>query len=361
MGRRAQKKRANTQKVRSARKRPQPLAAQAVSTVTLERQKLAPAGTPSDLYVVAHGVDQNAEALLNDTSEREFDVWCTFSKGATLTSDLTLDNHPTSGESFFRFPEDTFNPEIHGGGCRFRLHRNAKGEFSGVAARIRANASKDARAKFLTALSPVLDHWSYLGNTPIVVRTVLCEDPKNAITMMSFITPYADLTLNPGGGELRVELLPLYGLYREAKNASSPFYRFLCYFKILEAVYSHLRPKVFGLARQNSFELVKKKEVVPEHPELLLSWKSYIGRPIKDLMDKELEPQYRNAVAHFLLDQGGAPLNPSDAETVAKFGNMLLVAEVCARVVIDQQADYYRQIDEEARRRAADGAALPSC
>jgi hypothetical protein len=325
--------------------------------VTLERQKLAPPGTPSDLYVVTRGVNQSAGSLLDDTSERDFDVWCTFSRGSTLTSDLTLDSHPTAGESFFRFPQNVLNPEIQGGGCRFRLHRNPKGEFSGVGARIRANTSKDARARFMTALSPVLDHWSYLGNTPIVVRTVVCEDPKNAITMMSFITPYADLILNPVGGELRVDLLPLYGLYREAKNATSPFYRFLCYFKILEAVYSHLRPKVFSLARQGSFELVKRKEVVPDHPELLLFWKSYVGRPIKDLMDKELEPQYRNAVAHFLLDQGGAPLNPSDSETVAKFGNMLLVAELCARVVIDQQADYYRQIDEEARRRAAGAAA----
>ena len=202
----------------------------------------------------------------------------------------------------------------------------------------------------LAALSPALDHWSYLGNTPLVIRTVVCEDRKNGVSIVSFTTPYADLTLNPGTGTLHAELLPIYGLYREAKNASSPFYRFLCYFKILEAIYGHLRPSVFALARKASISLVTRKEEVPDHPELRLFWSSYIGRPIKALMDNELEPEYRNAAAHFLSDDG-RPLNPSDSDAVAKFGNMLLVAELCARVVIDQQADYYRQVDEDLRRR----------
>jgi hypothetical protein len=318
---------------------------------SVDRNKLAPAGISGDLVIVARAKEQNDEPLLNDSSQRPFSVWCTFSRGHQFPADFSFDG-PKTGESFFKFADNVVDAKIFAGGLWFSLHANMKNEIAGASSELTGTSAREVRSRFLAALSPALDHWSYLGNTPLVIRTVTCEDRKNAISTVSFTTPYADLTLNPGTGELRAELLPIYGLYREAKNASSPFYRFLCYFKILEAVYGHLRPAVFALARKEAIPLVRQKEEVPDHPELRLFWSSYIGRPIKSLMDKELEPEYRNAAAHF-LSEDGRPLNPSDSEAVTKFSNMLLIGELCARVVIDQQADYYRQIDEELRRRGA--------
>lgn len=317
----------------------------------LDRDKLAPAGISGDLVLVARSHEQDDQPLLNDVSQRPFSVWCAFSRGHEFPSDVSFDG-PRTGESFFRFADNVVDAKILSGGLGFFLHANAKNEIAGASAELIGTSAPEVRSRFLAALSPALDHWSYLGNTPLVIRTVACEDRKNAVSTVSFTTPYADLTLNPGTGALRKELLPVYGLYREAKNASSPFYRFLCYFKVLEAIYGHLRPAVFALARKESISLVTQREEVPDHPELRLFWSSYIGRPIKALMDKQLEPEYRNAAAHFLADDG-RPLNPSDSEAVSKFSNMLLIGELCARVVIDQQADYYQQVEDELRRRGA--------
>jgi hypothetical protein len=317
----------------------------------IDRDKLAPAGISGDLVLVAQSQEQDDQPLLNDSSQRTFSVWCTLSRGHQFPSDLSFDG-PKTGESFFKFADNVVDAKILAGGLWFSLHANARNEMAGASSELIGTSAGEVRSRFLAALSPALDHWSYLGNTPLAIRTVACEDRKNGVSTVSFTTPYADLTLNPGTGALRAELLPIYGLYREAKNVSSPFYRFLCYFKVLEAVYGHLRPAAFALARKESISLVTQREEVPDHPELRLFWSSYIGRPIKALMDKELEPEYRNAAAHFLAEDG-RPLNPSDSEAVSKFSNMLLIAELCARVVIDQQADYYRQVDDELRRRGA--------
>ena len=56
--------------------------------------------------------------------------------------------------------------------------------------------------------------------------------------------------------------------------------------------------------------------------------------------------------SHFLSNDG-RPLNPSDPESVEKFAEMLLIVELSARVVADQQTDYCRQVDDELMGRNA--------
>jgi len=148
---------------------------------------------------------------------------------------------------------------------------------------------------------------------------------------------------------LNSELAPVYGLYREAKNASSPFYRFLCYFKILEGVFGLLRRDLFGRARKRGVSLTKQKEVIPDHSELQTLAPELIGCSIKDYFDNTLRKQFRDAVAHYILDSGRI-ITPSDPQAVAAFVNVILPAELCCRVVIEQHERYLSELENLSRR-----------
>lgn len=154
--------------------------------------------------------------------------------------------------------------------------------------------------------------------------------------------PYDDVILNPGSAALRTELVPVYALYREAKNSVSKLYRFLCYFKILEGIYSHLRPELFRRAQQDGKSITTRKERIPDHPELVRFQSEYVGQPIKEFLDNELRKTFRDRVAHYFLDDG-VILNPSDPSQASAFGRIILPTELSCRVVIETQEDYYRQ------------------
>ncbi len=153
-----------------------------------------------------------------------------------------------------------------------------------------------------------------------------------------------------------VELLPVYALYREAKNATSHFYRFLCYYKILEGIYSTLRAPLFETARKRGISILAEKEVIPEHRELRMFQPAVIGRPIKDYVDRDLQ-EVRNSVAHYILDSGTF-MSPSDPDAIAQVANVILPAELCCRVVIGNHEKYLQQLETAAQPGvAADGAA----
>jgi hypothetical protein len=146
-------------------------------------------------------------------------------------------------------------------------------------------------------------------------------------------------------------MLPLYALYREAKTNPSNFYEVLCYFKILDAVYKHLRGPLMRRAKRQGINIQTRIEVVPDHPELQRFDVQCCGKPVHDVYDGHLRKQYRNAVAHFLTEEDTNPLNVSDYETSASFADVVLLAQLCCRVVIDTQADYYEQYYSAGGRR----------
>jgi hypothetical protein len=202
-------------------------------------------------------------------------------------------------------------------------------------------------------MAPVMDHLSYLADAPLIVGTVLCIDIKNSITSVGYTAPYRAVTVGAGVMSFPVELIPVYALYREAKNATSNFYRLLCYYKILEGIYNTLRPQVFAAARDRSVQLTREKEVVPEHSELRKFQPELIGRAIKDYFDNTLQKEFRDLVAHYILNSGSL-LNPSDPSAISRFSNAILVTELCCRVVIAQHERYLQQLNGGAAQPAVE-------
>ena len=142
-------------------------------------------------------------------------------------------------------------------------------------------------------------------------------------------------------------MVAIYALYREAKNNISPYYRFLCYYKILEGIYNKLRPEAMKRAKENRKRITKTRDVVPQDDSLESFGRTvYKGRSVKDVFDNVLAPEYRNAAAHFSLSDGTL-LNVSAYYDQGKFQNILELAEVCCRTAINSQNDIYNQIGEK--------------
>lgn len=312
----------------------------------IDRDKLAPPGVAGELWLVFAATNPGSPtpAAASDGEERDFLVSCLLARDTSFSRTVNGLLDPEEGSSFFVLPPGPERMALHVGDLKFTFQLNSRRELALIESQVRASGNRAARQKFMVGIVPALDHLAFMANTPLIVARTICEDIKHHTMVVNYDSPYRDVIINPGMMSVRGEMMPIYGLYREAKNATSSFYRFLCYFKILEGIFDHLRPAVFKSAKDRGQTLVTAKEIMPEHPELRLFNPDVIGMPIKQLVDGHLRARFRDAVAHYLLDSG-APLNPGDPATVAQFAQAVLPTELACGVVIRQQLNYYEQLD----------------
>jgi hypothetical protein len=120
----------------------------------------------------------------------------------------------------------------------------------------------------------------------------------------------------------------------EAKNSNSDFYKFLCYYKILEGLLGILRANIFTRARAQGLTLHRPKETIPPSPDISMRFQTYAEKPIKTFFDAVMTPRFRNAVAHFVTDDG-AILNMSDPDHIDNYAEILFVSELCVRTMIE--------------------------
>lgn len=321
---------------------------------TLPASKFAPSGISGELIFVPRfdrhptgAPVRDDRQVFSDNTERDFVVSCMFSTDMGFSRGIDGVVDPQAGASFFRSPTGLSGCKIHTPLGIFDLFVNSEGDFSGATLACRAHSLQEAKRLFLEGLVPTLDHFSYLGNTPFIIARTLVTDEKHKAFSFGYTAPYKAAELNPGGISIHVEMMPIYALYREAKNALSPFYRFLCYYKILEGIYGHLRADVFKKATNAKKQLSTTKERIPDDEVLSKDYPELIGRPIKDFFDNELTADFRDAVAHYFLDNGTL-MNVSDPTTTEKFLNILWPIELCCRTVIAQQERYYDQLASTA-------------
>lgn len=228
----------------------------------------------------------------------------------------------------------------------FEVKKNKKGEQSLVDFSCNATGSKEAILKFHSVVYPWLDYMSYLGNCPLIVSALKTEDLKNGVISIDYIGPYRRSIINPHEGELHNELLPVYAMYREAKNSHSDFYKFLCFYKILEGLLGVLRANIFSRASVAKVKLVRPKDVVPALSEIPDLYKMHAGQSIKFFFDNVLTPKFRNSVAHFITDDG-VILNMSSSEHLRNYGEVLYLLEECVRVVVNSHETLLRSFGGE--------------
>lgn len=298
-------------------------------------EQLGPAGVKGELHILAimPNESRNDQERLQDQSERQFKVAGRLSKAPPSAEGIKGDFGPEDGGSYLLLPDEAVLGRVRCAEGMFEFKKNRLGEKSLVEFECIARNTTDARKKFQSAVLPFLDYLAYLANCPIVVSTVRVEDKKNDRTTIEYVSPYRNATVNLHVSTLFIEMAPVYALYREAKNSNSDFYRFLCYYKLLEGLLGTLRANVFIRARDKGVTLKRPKENVPAFEGVPTQFQAVVGTSIKAFFDAVLTPQFRNAVAHFVTDDG-AILNMSAPAHIESYAEILFISEVCVRAMI---------------------------
>ncbi|MEI6846808.1 MAG: methylamine utilization protein MauJ [Chlorobiaceae bacterium] len=314
-------------------------------SIEIPVDRLGPPGVKGELHVLTMMVNEQRrnEERFQDQTERQFKVYCQLSKNPPATENIKGDFGSDDGSSYLALPDQAVMNCVRCAEGMFEIKKNNLGEMSLVKFECVATNPTEAKRKFQTAVLPFLDYLSFLANCPVVVAMLRVEDPENNRISMEYVSPYRKTTVNPHIANLFLELAPVYAMYREAKNSYSDFYKFLCYYKILEGLLGKFRANIFIRARAANIDLGRPKETVPAFSEIPSTYQKHIGMPVKAFFDSVLTPQFRNAVAHFISDDG-AVLNTSLPEHIDSYGEVLYVLELCVLTVIKSHETFLNQL-----------------
>jgi hypothetical protein len=317
------------------------MALSGTTSVKIDRDRLGAPGTDACLHTVEIRSDDTRpdDQRLADRTQRAFHIRAVLSKAHSQLEGIRGGITLGEGGCFITAPQDLKIEDPRGS---YLIFRNERGELALITRTLMATWYEEAFDFFFIGLTPFLDYLSFLSNTPIVVDIMEARDETNHITTVTYRAPYETKVLSEVVVGLSSPLFPAYGLYREALSAHSNFYRFLCFFKIMEGIIKSIRPQLFRLALQQGISITKQKDLVPDDPELQKFQPKYIGRLIHELYNGEFQSEYRHCVAHFALNDGGVT-NPSSQRERSRFANIVYLAEVCARELIRNQEGYFAQ------------------
>ncbi|MCH7827852.1 MAG: hypothetical protein IIC75_07780 [Bacteroidetes bacterium] len=304
---------------------------------------LAPEGIHGYYYMVPQfeGEEDNDIKKFKDNEYREFHLKALLNRTSSQSLDINFNLDPEQGNSYLMIPEEHEGKKIlklklstsHG---EFLFHKNKQNELSMLTFDCKAISSKKAQSKFYLGITPYLDYLSYKFNVPVMIDKISCEDKKNNITSISYVAPYFPKSAAIAPYGIPEEMIPIFALFREAKISSSPYYQFLCYFKILEGIYKKLRPELVVKAKLKNIPFKMEKEIIPSNAELRRYESVYIGKSILTLFRTEFRNEYRHAVSHFSLDDG-TMINLSDITYINKYQSIIEIIEISCRVVIENQ------------------------
>lgn len=158
-------------------------------------------------------------------------------------------------------------------------------------------------------VSSVLDSLSFRLKIPLNVRDIVVFSFKTGELIGRFITiPYFPTTLERKediyvAKDIPKELRPYLRLYREALNSTSPHYRLLCLYRIIESLRKLQSVNVKKIINHGgSFE--RSRLIMPSNPITQKYFPTYVGKKIGSFLGY-IEKTYRNHIAHLNIDGPG--------------------------------------------------------
>ncbi|HEY3104640.1 MAG TPA: hypothetical protein VGJ69_13710 [Pyrinomonadaceae bacterium] len=195
----------------------------------------------------------------------------------------------------------------------------ADGRLSHINVDVEANHPSRALAPARTAVNQLLDTIMRVGWVPLVImRQDVWIEGENEPLVHQMALPFTrGMTIGPLGGFTGFpRFAPYEALLREAIIATSPYYRFLCAFKLFEGV-NVLRYEIRKLVKTFSIEEAMPGPPLVDHAILRnLGFTEDFLRGIRSITDLQNSfRSARNAIAHFLITEGGgSPLHVSNGE-----------------------------------------------
>ena len=319
--------------------------------IEIDSRVFGPPGTKGE-FVARVYLGQTAnddKARLSDKSFRDFQITASLSKTYEYNVEFKGSIDVNDGSSFWLLKKDAISSKLSSMVGDYQLYPNKNNEISKIEYKCKTTSIHIAQSLFFKGLTPLLDVISYKAGIPIIISRIICIDLKYTFTSVIYESPHFPLLIPPFTELLIEELFPIYALYREYKTNPSAYYKFLCLYKILEGIFKNLRPSLMKKAKKLGRKITCNKELIPDHFIIREYNKGFVNMKIRKLFDDVLRKEFRNAVAHFSLDDGTL-LNLTDYNTNRKFSNVLFITEMCSRILINNHTKMYFQLYPEAAR-----------
>lgn len=223
---------------------------------------------------------------------------------------------------------------VNGQLFEFKGHANNKGYLAQIELEsIDAENFDDAEQRAYRALSSMLSFCSLYFDISLYIYQVDVIELRTRSWQINIKTPYLDI---PFGGAERIEtgseeFRTFASIYREGLNSNSPFFQFLCFFKIIEAL-GAIWTRRERAAKKKGDVFTRPSKRIPETYDQQLSWlnelfplrhvwadmkfeyiflEEALGIEIDTLIKTKLKV-IRNAIGHALLDPGSLTLYTDD-------------------------------------------------
>jgi len=232
------------------------------------------------------------------------------------------------------------NPQVK----EAHLKTDDKGKVTHAVLTINADNFDDAERKAHNFLMPFLSWLSYHGDVAVDVKACeICENNTetrhwtlNALGDTRHITwtPPSDLNITSINSKLR----KLQAAYREGMNAVNPFYKFLCFWKVVEGCHAYRKQRERRLKRSSIVisplpaervpSVVAGSDIYLDEAEFFLA---YLGEEFSEVR-KTMKDILRNAIGH--LTPGRVVLDPDDYDDVGRCEKAIPVIKYIARTTL---------------------------
>jgi hypothetical protein len=252
-----------------------------------------------------------------------------------------------------RGPHDADRILLQLGGRNFQFEgfANKDGFLGKLTVELETDNAEAAENETYGAIAPFLSVMSMNLDIPIHVETTQVTDLTTHVSSLRVRTPHFEMNFGGGPLPLLVEEFCQYAsIYREGLNTNSAFYRFLCFFKIIESIISR-RGREAKAKRLAGQDPRRPYEQLPDKTEALLallkrlySWrdtwdnfaidqifpKEILGRKVTSIHDDHLRP-IRLGIAHALLERGEITMVLDKVEHIQAVNKWLPLCRICAR------------------------------
>ena len=192
--------------------------------------------------------------------------------------------------------------------------------------------TSDPSSEGLNIITPLLNHMAAVTDQPLkIVQSHWIGIPSGTINSTRTIRP-AERELQLSDFTVHHPLIDAESLYRLGLNNSEPMYKFLSFYRVIEAV-----DKAQGewCRKYNVPFFERTVSIVPAHPVYGKWAGAKFGR-----LNVELIKAHRTAIAHGGLS--GKPVNSgSSAEALAEIEELLPIIRYVAKVRIENLRHYF--------------------
>lgn len=227
---------------------------------------------------------------------------------------------------------------------------NDKGRLGRIEGEIEAGSFSEAEVLVNYAAAPMLSSLSVTLDVPIHVDHIRSERLGVGLMRLAYVTPFTYRKLQRAEQWIGVSaaFAAYASLYHEGLSSNSVFYRFLCFYKIIEGIDGRRR-RLKREARKNGGRYTDPQgetvpdgdfanwlhslfptppKLGPDHLETMFPHEAR-GRPFYEVVGKHLRP-LRARVAHFLTSEG-EPLAAHDLRDVSAVQRWLPLTRLIVR------------------------------